>query len=448
MIARYLALCLALLGSLTPHAACAFEFCVSTAAHQIEGQNQNSDWWNWERIPGKIKNGHTSTFATRSFEFMDVDVQNLKSLGVSVYRFSIEWAKVEPLPGQWNLDVLKQYETLIQKLKLAGIEPMVTLYHFTLPQWVAAQGGWDWPELPTAIERYTQKVAHFFSKSHRAKIKLWNTINEPITLIAAGYLSDVFPPGKKDLKSFARPMLHLVQAHAKMYRALHAQFPTLGIQVGIAHHLRVFDPKRKWHPLDWIFAHKFEEIANWAIPRAIATGKFEVNLPGLVSLSADVPEALNTQDFVGINYYSRDLISVHPFSAEPLKRSVPEGAPLTDLGWEIYPKGLVEVVSKTVKLHPGLPVWITEIGIADRLDQNRIPFLRAHLEELLQHRNWPIRGLCHWTLNDNFEWAEGYTAQFGLFATDLTTGKRTPKPSAKEFPKLIQWFKENRGSAQ
>jgi len=396
-----------------------FQFGVATSAHQIEGHNENSDWWRWESTPGKIKNGDTSQIATDSWNHLDEDIANLKWLGVDFYRFSVEWAKIEPQEGRFDEAMIDRYVAEIEKLKTAGIEPMVTLYHFTFPQWVAEKGGWDWDGLPKAFERFTVEVVSRIGP----RVRMWVTLNEPMTIIAAGYLSDVFPPAKNDLRSIGVPMTHMVQAHALAYHAIHRLLDSPGFrpEVGLAHHLRNFDAFHRLNPLDRYAARKFDQIFNWAIPK----------------------QTIGTQDFFGLNYYSRDRVQVRPFGKEMIERRTTPGAPVQDLGWEIYPDGMRRILDRVQALFPGMPIWITENGIADRADTSRASFIRDHLAIVDQEiqNGAPIRGYAYWTLNDNFEWAEGYSAQFGLFSLEPGTLNRIPRSSAYDYRALIEHVK-------
>ena len=415
-----------------------FRFSVATAAHQIEGQNSNSDWWAWELQPGRIKNGDRSTIATDSRAHFAEDIQNMKFLGTDVYRLSVEWAKIEPAENVFNESVLQDYVDQMDELLLAGIEPMVTLYHFTLPLWVSKKGGWDWNGITPAFQRFTEKVA----KTIGNRVRLWVTLNEPMSIIAAGYITHVFPPGKNDLRTIALPMENMVRAHAASYHTLHRVLdgPDSKVSVGLAHHLRVFDPYRPSHLLDQYATKKFDSIFNWAIPEALITGKLKFNLPLVVKANAFIPDAIGTQDFFGLNYYSRDLVAFELFSKDPLKRILKPGAPVTDLDWEIYPEGMKRLLHSIDKLFPKMPIWITENGLADQSDQKRFQFLKDHLRVLSEviQSGLDVRGYCHWTLNDNFEWAEGYSAQFGLFKLEPDTLKRIPRESAKQYAALIR----------
>ncbi len=414
-----------------------FRFCVSTAAHQIEGGNNNSDWWNFEQTPGNIKLNQNSSVATDSWGHLSEDLQNLNYLGVDTYRFSIEWAKVEPKAGVFDEKELDRYLNLIDKLQAQGIEPMVTLYHFTLPQWVSSQGGWEWDGIVPAFETFVQHVVRRVGP----RVKLWITLNEPMTLITAGYMSTIFPPQVNDPSRIGLPMANMVRAHAKAYHSIHTLLDSdqFKPQVGLAHHLRNFDPNHRFNPVDRYIAQKFDQIFNWAIPGALQTGELKFNMPTIAKANFIIPEAIQTQDFFGINYYSRDLVGLNPFRAPFIKRLVSKNAPVTDLNWEIYPEGLDRLLTEIRTRYPALKIWITENGLADQNDSKRIPYINAHLNVVSEQiRNGaPIEGYCHWTLNDNFEWAEGYTAHFGFYSLEPETLKRIARPSAKYFSDLV-----------
>jgi beta-glucosidase len=418
-----------------------FRFCMSTAAYQVEGNDSNSDWWQWEQLPGKIKDNGKSGIATDSYNHLDEDIANMKTLGVTMYRFSIEWAKVEPQEGVFDEKMLDEYVDQIDRLNAAGIESMVTLYHFTFPVWVSNYGGWDWDGIAPAFQAFTEKVVQRIGP----RVKIWITLNEPITIIATAYISDIFPPGKNDLHSIGVPMVNMVKAHALSYHKIHdiLDTPTFKPQVGLAHHLRIFDPKHRHNIVDIWAARLFDQISNWSIPDALTTGEFKISIPLYLNVDVQIPEAIGTQDFFGLNYYSRDMISVSPFEKGFLQRQTRSDADVNDLGWEIYPEGMDRLLDQIQTRFPNMPIWITENGIADSADANRTQFIKDHLEVLADQiqAGAPIKGYCHWTLNDNFEWAEGWTAHFGLFSLEPGTLKRIARQSAVDFADIVQKVK-------
>lgn len=415
-----------------------FHFGVSTAAHQVEGGNTGSDWWEWESTPGKIKNSDTSLIATDSWNHVDEDIQNMVALKIDTYRFSIEWAKIEPKENEFDEKVLDRYIEFIDKLKANHIEPMVTLQHFTLPTWVSHRGGWQWNGIRDAFNGF---VIHAVTKIG-PRVRLWITINEPMSLIAGGYVGTVFPPAKNDIGSIGLPMANMIRAHADAYHSIHKilDSSTFTARVGLAHHLRIFDPLHPRNPVGKFLAKEFDKVFNWAIPDALTNGTLQFSVPLIAKANFAIPEAAHTQDFFGLNYYSRDLLTLNPFANPPIERVTKTNVPVTDLGWEIYPEGMDRLITSLHARYPDLKVWLTENGIADDSDTKRAGFLQSHLQVISDQiaKGVQIEGYCHWTLNDNFEWAEGYAAHFGLFSLEPGTLKRVPRPSADFYKKIIE----------
>jgi beta-glucosidase len=412
-----------------------FKWCTATAAHQIEGNNRHSDWWNWElnhRGPHAPK--EASGRATDHWNRLAEDTNLQSWLGTDRYRFSVEWAKIEPRPGQWNEAALRHYSREIDLLLANGIEPMVTLNHFTLPQWVADRGSWTWRGLPVAFERFTRKVvAHF---GHR--VGLWVTINEPMVLVAAGYQSNVFPPARNSSEDALQAAETMLRAHARAYRVIHESIE--GARVGIAKHLRPFHAMNRYNPATRLAAHQLSQLFNWAFLDALTTGRFRASVPFGPSRNVRITGLRGSQDFLGINYYSRDRVTL---STSPpfVDRIVTPGSRTTDLGWEIYPSGMRQMIRRAWrKTGRRLPVVITENGLADHRDSMRVPFMRAHLRQLqlLMAEGVPIEGYCHWSLLDNFEWHEGYSPRFGLIEVNYQTLERRPRASARWFKRLIE----------
>ena len=196
--------------------------------------------------------------------------------------------------------------------------------------------------------------------------------------------------------------------------------------------------------MDRYLARKFDEVFNWAIPLATVDGRLRWKVPFLTRSDVFIPEAVGTQDFFGLNYYSRDRLKLRPLQAPFIHRETLRGADTTELGWEVYPVGMDRLLIKIRMMFPEMEIYLTENGLADQDDDQRIPFIREHLKVLEKHirDGAPIRGYCHWTLNDNFEWAEGYTAHFGLYSLEPGTLKRIPRPSAIWFGEMTRKVKE------
>jgi beta-glucosidase len=303
---------------------------------------------------------------------------------------------------------------MLGALRDAGIAPMVTLHHFTLPSWLADRGG-------ILADGFAARLASFARVAVGALgdlARLWITVNEPNVLAAHAYLLGLWPPAKKSPRLAFRAQRRLLDAHDAAYRALKDARGD-GVQVGVAHHLRDVEPARPRSRRDRAAASLFRRVFNDAFAAAVCDHR--------------------TQDFFGINYYSRDVVRFSMRHAGELfvARGVPPGAPVSDLGWEIYPAGLGHVVRAWAK-RSGLPVYVTENGIADATDAKRAAFLRSHLAELARAiaDGVDVRGYFHWSLLDNFEWAEGYQPRFGLVHVDYASGARTIRESAREYARI------------
>ncbi len=415
-----------------------FRWSVASSAHQVEGGNDNSDWWEFEARPGAIKRGERSGKACDHWHRVDEDVALVKSLHMNHARISVEWARIEPAPGRIDQAALAHYRKELELLKAAGIESLVTFHHFTLPKWVAAKGGWGSGDVPAAFARYCGVVYDALGDL----VRDWITINEPMVVIVAGYLSGDFPPGERDPKKIAAPLRGLIRGHALAYRAVHERAEKAGrtVRLGVAHHLRVIDPARAWHLVDRLAAATLDKAFNWVFPDALRTGRLEMKLPFLVSFRDDVPEAKGTEDFFGLNYYSRDLIRFAPRHRNRFVRVDRPDQWRSDLGWEIYPAGIYQLLKQIAARYPNTPVMITENGLADAEDKSRAKFIQTHLAEI--HRaiseGVPVEGYSHWSLLDNFEWAEGFSPRFGLCRMDYSSMVRTPRKSAEVYARIAR----------
>ncbi len=413
-----------------------FRFGTATSATQIEGGCFTSDWSLFAKQPGRIKLGDRPDVACDSWRRWPEDVALQKTLGMGAYRMSVEWARIEPSPGELDGAALDTYRQMLGALRDAGIEPMVTLHHFTLPAWLAARGGVLADDFPSRFARFARAAADALGDL----CGLWVTINEPNVLAAHAYLLGVWPPGEKSPAAALRAHHRLLEGHVAAYRAL-KQARGDSAQVGIAHHLRIVQPSRPGSAVDRGAARAFGRIFNDAFAAAVCEGSMFGRLDPLVRGHSGfrVAEARGTQDFFGLNYYSRDVVRFSPRHASEMfvARGVPEGAEVSDLGWEVYPEGLGMLVRAWAR-RSGLPVYVTENGIADAADARRGPFLVRHLAELASAiaDGVDVRGYFHWSLLDNFEWHEGLTPRFGLVEVDYATGERRPRPSAKLYASI------------
>jgi beta-glucosidase len=405
-----------------------FLWGTATAAHQIEGDNNNSDWWAWERTPGTPCREPSGT-AIDGYARHDTDAKLIAGFGFNSYRFSVEWARVEPAEGEFDAAQLDHYRKVAESARAAGMTPMVTLNHFTLPAWVAAKGGWLWDGLPALFGRYCRRVVEALGDS----ADWYCTINEPGIVSFGGYMGALgFPPGKHGLANWRRANANLVQGHFRARDAVKSA--RASAMAGLTHSMQ-----------------EFESNAGGRPAMQFARGLMED-----VFLDASLDD-----DFVGVQTYSRALIELPRWVgalAKPALRIPPlasflagmlvnrqtggandathdprAGIRRTDMGYEYRPQAVAATVARMAEYLPRKPIIVTENGIATKDDAERIEFTTDALRALhaLIGRGVPLRGYIHWSAFDNFEWALGYGMQFGLIGVDRATMERQPKPSAK-----------------
>ena len=413
-----------------------FYFGAATAAHQVEGGNDASDWWDFEREPGRIKDDRRSGAACEHYGRFREDIGLLRALSLNAYRFSVEWARIEPEPGRIDGAALAHYADVVDACLAAGVEPCLTLYHFTLPRWFAARGGWLSSDAPQAFGRFARAVAEALA----GRVHLWVTINEPIVYLYHGLVVGIWPPGVKSLRAMAVGGRNLIRGHFEALREIRrasdrARGGSRPAITGLASHLRVFDTAREGSALDRGAAAVQEAIFNWAFLDSVQRGRL---MPPF-GVGERVPGALPGQDFLGVNYYTRGRVRfdvTRPGELFGAQETTP-GAPVNDLGWEIYPEGIRRVVREAHRRY-GLPIYITENGIADAADRMRAGYIVSHLDQILKaiEEGVPIQGYYHWSLMDNFEWAEGFTPRFGLYAMDYATQARSLRPSGALYGRI------------
>lgn len=388
----------------------------ATSAYQVEGGIQN----NWSAA------GLDAGNEINHWERYEEDFDQAAAMGQTMYRFSIEWARVEPQAGHFDQAAIAHYRQMLQALHQRGIEPMVTLYHFTLPHWFIERGGWEKSENSLHFKRFVRRMATEF----KDQVYYWNTINEPVVYAFQSFNIGVWPPFKKDLKLALKIVRHLLLAHAEAYHAIHEIDPHA--KVGFAKNVTILEPHYPWNPLDQWMSVLQSYLFNQVFWRAIQTGRPGLSLPGPWSLKrAYYPRLKNSIDFIGLNYYTRYLVNS---KGETLTH--PQ-AVVTELEWEIYPTGLYRalMLANTYAQKLQIPIIVTENGLADAEDRQRAAFLVQHLHQLWLaiQKGVPVKGYLHWSLLDNFEWAEAYTAKFGLLDRD-----RKWRPSARLYQTIIQ----------
>jgi beta-glucosidase len=401
-----------------------FLWGTATSSYQVEGNNKNNDWWEWEKEPGHIRDGHRSGLACDWWNRAEKDFDLAREMGQNAHRLSLEWSRIEPQEREWDEDAIARYRRMLLGLRERGLEPMVTLHHFTNPLWLMEKGGWETEAVVPLFERYVTKVAEELGDL----VELWCVLNEPNIYAMLSYVDGRWPPGKRNLLLAFRVLRNMLLAHGRAYRVIHRLRPRA--RVGIAHAMRVFDPAKPNSLLDRLAAW----IPDYIFNRLILTALTEGMLAFPLALNRKVPDLVNSADFLGINYYSRDMVAFDVSRPRDLfgRRFHAEGAEMSDGGYgEVYPEGLYQLLKRLAAY--GKPIYVTENGLPDEDDDQRPRFILTHLAAL--HRaieeGVPVKGYFHWSLVDNFEWAEGWTLRFGLIALDVETQERTVRRSGQ-----------------
>jgi beta-glucosidase len=354
-------------------------------------------------------------------------------MGHNAHRFSIEWSRIEPRPGEIDREAVAHYRDVLETLRRDGMTPLVTLHHFTSPKWFADAGGFEEPFSVETFEAFVKLCVREYGDI----VDTWTTFNEPNVYTYYSYLLGEWPPQKRDIGAAIKVFRNMVRAHARAYAAIHAGPNGGRATVGVAQHLRVFEPWHRWSPLDRVAALIPEAAFNHWFLRACTDGWTGFPL----GTRERVPEAAGTLDHVGVNYYSRDMVAFSPTSPNSLfsRQFTRPGGEVSEFKMEIYAEGMRRVLRDTwARYHK--PIYVTEHGVADRTDQWRRRVIVGHLAEmaLAERGGVDVRGYLHWSSMDNFEWSEGYSMAFGLIEIDFATQERKPRPSAALYSEIIR----------
>lgn len=399
-----------------------FLWGAATAAHQVEGNNVNSDSWVLETVKPTLYK-EPSLDAANSFELWPVDLDLVKALGLNTYRFSLEWARIEPVPGTFSIAMLDHYKAMIAGCRKRGLTPVVTFNHFTTPRWFAGMGAWLHPDSPKLFARYCERVMRHLGE----EIAFAATLNEPnlslqIAQTVAGFarLSPMITAGAaaaakaigsdrfgqsamQSVEVAAASLPQMIAAHKAGRAAIKSVRPNLpvGVTLAIADEQAVGSPDKR------------DQV------RAAAYGAWL--------------EAAKGDDFLGVQNYVRNRWG------ETGKLPVPAGSKVNQNGEEVYPPSLANAV-RYAHAATGCRIMVTEHGIGTEDDTLRAELIPAALRELKKAMDdgVPVLGYMHWSLIDNFEWISGYGPKFGLCSVDRTTFKRTPKPSARIYAAIAR----------
>jgi beta-glucosidase/6-phospho-beta-glucosidase/beta-galactosidase len=446
-----------------------FRFGAASAATQIEDMNPNTDWYLWTQPTDQGGLGKGIAFvgdATKGYSKVMEDLGLVKDLGLDSYRFSIEWARVEPVRDQIDETALAHYQAQLDAMQAMGIRPMVTLHHFSNPVWVADPRDADCANGPSdtnlcglgsaggsQIVEEMAEHAQLIAERFGAQVDEWGTLNEPMIYLLASYGLGYFPPGKlalDDLQGKLVPVVRdYVAAHAEMSKTIKAADTTdadgdgVSAAVGLSMSVADWTPTRSNKASDSI-----DDIAardrvvyafHYVFIDSLRNGTFDSNLDG--TSDEQHPEWLGTLDWLGLQYYFRagvsaasalfPLVDATPcFGGFDLGSCLPAPDPtycVPRMGYEGYADGIGDVAMQFAERYPDLPLLVTEAGISTDVGKRRAENIVRNLESLERARanGVDLRGYYHWSLTDNFEWAEGYGPRFGLHVVDYTTYART-----------------------
>jgi len=463
-------------GSLSaPSGQGSFRFGAASAATQIEDQNESTDWWLWTapESMGGLGNGTFVGDATRGYSKALEDVDLLVEMGLDSYRFSIEWARIEPARDQIDEEALQHYSDLLDALIAAGITPNVTIHHFSNPVWVddprdpdCTTGpsddnlcGFGHPEGgPMVIEEMRQH-AQLLAERFGDRVDDWATVNEPVNYLLASHGVGVFPPGKNKLfdllDAFVPVVRDYISGHAAMYAAVKAADTVdadgdgEAASVGLTLSVGEWEPARfnalSDDPADVKARDDLVYVFHYLIPDALSSGKLDVDFDG--QPDEDLPDWQGTMDWLGLQYYFRAGVTANNglipvLELTPCFSGFDFGACLPPIDrtycvpqmrYEYHAPGLYRVLTGFSDRYPGLPLVVSEAGIATNEGARRAENVVRNLEQIARAREEgvDVRGMYYWSLTDNFEWAEGFEPRFGLYHVDYEgDDARTPTEGA------------------
>jgi len=376
-----------------------FLWGAAVSSYQVEGDIENCDW------SKKFPAGKACQYYSRYEKYFDL----AKELNQNVHRFSLEWSRIQPSEGKFDCGEIEHCRKVLLALKKRNMKSMVTIWHYTLPLWLSKKGGWQ----NSKIVEYFQQYAEFVVEELDDLVDFWITLNEPSIYISLAYVAGKFPPQKKNILSVLPIFFNFINAHKKAYFVIH-DF-NKNTKVGIAENYSFVD------------AYDKKSFLN---NKAVSVWNFLNN-----HLFLKLTE--NCHDYLGVNYYFHSRIKISPSSFPPIEIKN-ENKEISDMGWEIFPEGIYYVIMDLKKY--GLPIYITENGIADKTDKRRTKFIVDHLKWMYKaiREGVDVRGYMHWSLFDNFEWNSGFAKRFGLIEVNHKTLETKIRPSAYEYAKICK----------
>ena len=419
-----------------------FVFGAATAAYQIEGGQTDgrgsSIWDTFSATPGNVKNGDTGRIAVDHYHRWPEDLDLVRDGGFDGYRFSLSWPRLIPEgTGAVNQAGLDFYDRLIDGMLERGLKPFATLYHWDLPSPLMDRGGWMNRDIASWFAEYAALVARNFGDRLHATA----TINEPWCVAFLSHFLGVHAPGYRDLRAAERAQHHQRQAHRP------PNHPRRG--AGAHKHGIVLNLEKAEAATDTEADRAAQNLGDALFNRWYLGGVFKGAYPEELTslLGAYLPDNFERDmevvsrplDWVGINYYTRGLYAADPSAPLFHSRRVVGSLEKNDLGWEIYPQGLTELLVRVSTEYTKLPIYVTENGMSEDDDSRRVAYYDAHLRavQAAQQQGADVRGYFAWSLLDNYEWAEGYASRFGIVHVDYQTQKRTPKGSYRAFQGML-----------
>jgi beta-glucosidase len=368
----------------------------------VEGDNIHNNWWYLEQQGRLPKSGQAADHYHRFAE----DFQLAHDMGLNLMRISIEWSRIEPKEGQFDESEIEHYRQVLLTMKAQGLTRMVTLFHWTMPQWLYEQGGFNAAGAIEKFARFSKLIAEQLGK----EIDLWITINEPEVYSLLSYSVGLHPPFQHSKWQMIQVIHKLIRAHKASYQAIKTVLPQA--QVGLAKNNVYYEPHRPGAPLDKLTVSISRYITDYYI----------------------LDRVKNSCDFVGLNYYFYHTLQFHLFRGWQVKNLA---GPKSDMGWRTFPQGIYYLV-KDLWQRYRKPIFITENGIANARDDMRARFIAEHLQALSQaiSEGVEVRGYCYWSLTDTYEWHDGFSPKFGLVEIDFATLARRVRQSSTIFKKI------------
>lgn len=451
-----------------------FRFGAASAATQMEDQNTHTDWYLWTQptADGGLGNGTFVGDASKGYTMAEADVDLLVQMHLDAYRFSIEWARVEPQKGVIDEAALAHYGKLIDALRAKGIRPNITIHHFSNPVWVddprdptCANGpsdknlcGLDHPVGGPLVVKAMAAHAKLLAERFGDRVDDWATLNEPVNYLLAAYGAAKYPPGKQGIADIPGKLIPAIRnylaAHAAMYDAIKAAdtidadgdgvAASVGFTKEAAEWVAASQGKPSTAAIDTRARDRILWVYQYLFVEAIRQGGFDKNLSG--KIDEPHPEWKGKLDWLGVQYYFRGGVTGSPgvipvldvtpcYAGFDLGACIPPLDPthlVPEMGYEHDPAGLYVVLADYSKRWPELPLTVTESGIATRVGARRAEMIVRALEQIDKARKEgaDVRGYYHWSIYDNFEWAFGFGPRFGLYSVDFNTYARTPTEGA------------------